>query len=106
MLKRANKVMALVELIEEFKAAGGKIIVMGKRPEFSEALPSERAKKIAEGAKVIPHSKSEFFSALEEEPIADIRLENGSKCESLITTARRDNDALWLFFAHLSRRLQ
>ncbi len=92
-----------LKVLEEFKAAGGKLIIMGRAPEFSEAAPCERAKRISEGAAVIPHSKAEFFKVLEEEPIADVRLASGAKCESFITTARRDGDALWLFFAHLDK---
>ena len=92
-----------LKIIEQFKASGGKVIVMGRTPEFSDALPSDEARKICDGASVIPHSKEAFFRVLKEEPIADIRLENGAKCESLITTARRDGDTLWLFFAHLDK---
>ena len=92
-----------IKVIEEFKRAGGKVIVVGRRPEFSEGVVSERAERICEGAYVIPHSKAEFFAALKEEPVADIRLENGAKCESFITSARRDGEGMWLFLAHLDK---
>ena len=89
-----------VKIIEEFKAAGGKVIVMGRAPEFVDAVPNTLAKKVSKGASVIPHSKRELFRALSEEPIASVKLDSGEAYEGLITTARRDGEALWLFFAH------
>ncbi len=94
-----------IKVIEEFKKQGGKVIVMGRAPEFSDALPSEDAKKIAVGAAVIPHSKHELLTALSEEPIADIRLDSGEKCESLIASSRIDGKYKWLFFAHMKKPL-
>ena len=92
-----------IRVIEEFKKQGGKVIVMGRVPEFSDAVPSDEAKRVAIGASVIPHSKDELFKVLSEEPIADIRFDTGAKCESLIATARLDGKYKWIFLAHLKK---
>ena len=89
-----------IRVLEKFRSLGGNLIIMGRAPEFSDAVASVAAKNLAAASLKIPHSKEKFLEALKEEPIADIRYASGGKCESLITTARLDGKYKWIFFAH------
>ena len=89
-----------LRVLEEFKAAGGKLIFIGPPPRMCDALSSERASALADGCDTIPFSKSALRDAVLPFTNVELRDENGERTEHFMHTERVDGDRRWLFFAH------
>ena len=90
-----------VKVLEQFKAAGGKVIFVGNTPKKCDAVVSERASALTDGCDVIPLSKTDVLRAVEPYTDVEVRNANGEKVEHFIHTERLDNGRKWLFFAHI-----
>lgn len=91
------------KVLKKFKEDGGLLIVMGRQPEFINAVKNDSVKELLTGAKVIPHSISQLLGALEKIERVDIRYTNGQKARSLMCSRRIDGKDKWLFFAHTTK---
>ncbi len=89
-----------LERLENFQAAGGKLIFLGDAPTLENAVPSQRGKQLFDRSKHISFSCEALLTALQEERMVDIRNADGSRTANLIHQLRRDSDGLWLFVAH------
>ena len=89
-----------VAVLEQFKAAGGEVIFVGETPEMCAATASERAKALAEGCTIIPHSKTAVRNALKRYTDVEVRNGSGATVEHFMHTERIDNGRRWMFFAH------
>lgn len=89
-----------VEILEAFKAAGGKLIFVGETPELCDAVASDRAKALTEGCEIVAHSKTAVRKALAPYTDVEVRGADGAKTEHFIHTERIDGDRRWLFLAH------
>jgi hypothetical protein len=86
-----------VERLEAFAAAGGKLIFAGRIPTLVDAVPSNRVKKLAERAAVIPFSQEAVLDALSGARQVDVRRHDGQRTTALLHQMRQDGDARWFF---------
>ncbi len=86
--------------LESFAKAGGCVVFAGKPAWLVDAVPSDRAEKLASECVSIPFSKNELLKALDKFREVDVRLENGSRADNLLYQMRRDGDGRWLFLCH------
>lgn len=90
--------------LQDFRAAGGRVIFMGDVPSYIDALPSDGAVKLAEKCEKIQFNKVSLLNALECDRELDIRLSNGRRSDNLFYQLRDDNGGKWLFICHVNRR--
>lgn len=86
-------------LLEEFQAAGGKVIFAGGIPSLVDAVPSERPRRLAEKAVCVRFDQLELLDALEPLREVEIRGAWGARSERYIYQLRRDGDNRILFIA-------
>lgn len=91
-----------LEVLEKFKACGGKVIFVGEAPRYIDAIKSDKAMDLYEKSVVVSHSKPQILEALEEERVIDIKEKNGKRTNNLLYNYREDNDGKWLFIAHMT----
>jgi hypothetical protein len=89
-----------VERLQPFLEQGGRIIVMGDKPKFIDASPQDGALDFLKSAKCIQFEKYALLKELEPIREIDIRTDNGSRAEHLITQMRLDGQTRWLFIAN------
>ncbi len=89
-----------LDRLEKFAAAGGKLIFMGDAPRYVDAIPSDRAKKLAEKAVSIPFTSFDLMEALEDMRQIDVRTEKGSRAPKLLHQLRQDGEGKWLFLCN------
>ena len=87
-----------LDILEKFKAAGGKLIFMGETPKMCDGICSAIAKDITEGSDVIDFSTEKLFDLLEEN--RKIRIDSDA---SLMCTQREDENGRWLFSVHTKK---
>ena len=90
-----------LDALEAFADNGGKVIFMGSVPEYVDALPSDRAKKLAEKCERIEWSSSALVDALESERTVSIRTPRGEFSNNLIYQLRDDGDRKYLFISNV-----
>lgn len=93
-----------LDALEAFADAGGRVVFMGSVPALVGAVESDRAKKLAEKAEIIPFGQYELLTCLEEERVLEIRHENGHASSNLFYQMRQDGDETWLFVCHVNRK--
>ena len=81
-----------LEKLEDFALKGGKIIFMGRIPTYVDAIPSDRAAKLAQKCTVIPWAKDQLVMNLEAERVVSI---NGGR--RALYQLRDDGDCKYLF---------
>ena len=86
-----------LERLEQFNAAGGKLIFLGSAPTLENAVPSERGKELYNKAKKAEFSRSAVLTALDSERTLTIRYADGRLSDNFIYQLRKDNDCSWLF---------
>ena len=92
-----------LDALEKFADKGGKVIFMGSVPEYVDALPSQRAKKLAEKCGKIEWSRSALVDALEDERTISIRTPQGELSNNLIYQLRDDGEKKYLFISNVNR---
>lgn len=88
-----------LERLEAFAAAGGRLIFLGDAPNYENAVPTDRGKKLWEGRNAAL-SKQAVLAALEPVRMLELRLNTGKMPEDILHQLRRDGEDLWLFLAH------
>lgn len=86
--------------LEAFKAAGGRLIFLGKAPTLCDALPSERGKALYEQSENVEYARAALLKALEPEKLVDLRFIDGRAADRYMYQMRQDTDGRWLFIAH------
>ncbi|MDD6681953.1 MAG: glycosyl hydrolase [Clostridiales bacterium] len=89
-----------LDRLEKFAAAGGKLIFMGDAPKFVDAIPSERAKLLADKATCIPYTNFDLLESLEELREIDVRTQQGNRAPKLLHQIRQDGEGKWLFLCN------
>ena len=89
-----------IEILEQFKAAGGELILVGDLPRACAAVDSENAVALSYGCKQIPHSRTALMGAVSKYTDVTVRGANGATVEHFMHTERIDNGRRWMFFAH------
>ena len=90
-------------MLEEYKQKGGKIIFMGRMPQMSNGVASERAVQVTQGAVCLPYSKVSLLEELENYRDVEIRDDKGAIVNNLMYTMREDHVRKWLFIAHADK---
>ncbi len=88
-----------LDKLEAYVAAGGRLIFAGDVPTLVDAVPSDRAARLAQKSICIPFEKRAILEALECERDVEIRGGNGSLTGNLLYRMREDNTGRWLFIA-------
>ncbi len=90
--------------LEEFRKAGGNLIFAGDVATLCDAVPSERAGKLAEESTCIPFTRSALLAALEDN--RDIRILHswaGHPLGNLLYQMRQEGDKRYLFVVNTER---
>ena len=90
-----------LRVLEGFKEAGGRLIIMGDAPEYCEGRHSAEAAALSDGIGVIPHSRDALRRALSDFRRNEIFEAGGVRADGIICTERQDTDARWLFLANM-----
>jgi len=93
-----------VEKLKEFRRNGGKLIFMGKCPEYIDALPSDNIKELYEDSIKVGFGEAELLDFLEEERFVKIKEYSGKEADNLVHCVREDGEYKWLFIAHAEKR--
>lgn len=86
-----------LERLEDFRAAGGKLIFLGSAPTLENAVPSDRGAALYAKAQKAEYSRSAVLTALEDTRALTIRYADGRLSDKFIYQLRKDNDCFWLF---------
>lgn len=86
-----------VEKLYDFRKAGGKLLFIGRCPDYVNAELSDSARELYEDSDHISGSPSSILSALEDLRFIDIRRTDGQREDRILHQLRQDGDDLWLF---------
>ncbi len=89
-----------LERLEAFKAAGGRLIFLGKAPALENAAPSARGKALFAQSEQVDFARAALMDALESDRDLTIRDTDGRLARGLLHQLRTDTDGDWLFLAH------
>ena len=89
-----------LERLEAFAKQGGQLIFLGDAPQYADAVPSDRGRKLWESAARLDFSRHAILAALEGVRMVDIVDHTGVRTDNLIHQLRRDGDSYWLFLSH------
>ncbi|MBO4792496.1 MAG: hypothetical protein J5592_09410 [Clostridia bacterium] len=89
-----------VERLDAFRKAGGKLVFMGKAPEYMDAVPSARPAELWAASVRSEFTRSSLLDALEDVRTVEIRGTSGSLTGNLFSAMRQDGDTRWLFVVH------
>jgi hypothetical protein len=89
-----------LDRLEAFKAAGGRLIFLGKAPSLVDALPDDRGRALYEQSENVEYARAAVLQALEPEKLVDIRYLDGRAADRYMYQLRQDTDGRWLFIAH------
>ncbi len=92
-----------LDILEAFVQRGGRVIFAGELPFLENARPSERGKKLAEKAEVVPFGCQQILDALEEFREVGITEADGTASTNIIYQMRREEAGRWLFLSHVNR---
>lgn len=95
-----------LEILEKFKARGGRIVFTGETPMYVDAYPSTRGKELAASCEVIPFGKNQILRALK--PVRDVEVQeaDGTSSLNMIYQMREEEENRWLFLAHVNREVR
>ena len=88
-----------IEILEQFRAKGGKLIFMGSAPTFCDGIESERGKALYDSSIVVPYERDAILSSLEENRVISIKNDKGELTDGFIYQLRNDNGSLNLFIS-------
>lgn len=91
-----------MDYLEDFVQRGGKVIFIGDIPKYVDALPSDRAKKLAAKCRSIDWNKKDLMNLLEDDRevlLADL---SGEYASNLVYNMRQDGKYRHLFVAHVT----
>lgn len=88
-----------LEVLEKFRAKGGKVIFMGNCPLYIDAVPSSAAETLYRESIRIPFDRISLMQALKEQRQITIKTDQGFPTVHLIHQLRKDGQNLWLFIA-------
>src|SRR5581483_7765458 len=99
-----------LDLLEAALERGGTVIFAGSVPALVDAKPSKRAVRLAKRCQRVQMNRREILQALEPFREIDIRLADGSRCDSILHQFRVDGRNRHLFLCntdrHTGRRVQ
>ena len=91
-----------LDFLEAFAANGGRVIFAGEAPTLTDAVPSDRGRKLAEKTNLIGWSNLGILTALEENREIDLRDQKGRRVGNVLYQLREEAGCRWLFLSHLN----
>lgn len=92
-----------LEILEQFRARGGRVIFAGEIPDLEDACPSERGKRLAGKCERILFGKNQILRALKPLREIEIKEQDGRASSNLIYQMREEGENRWLFLSHVNR---
>ena len=89
-----------IDALRRFVDNGGKVIVSGDCPGYTDGEKNNKATAVWEKADRINFTESDILKALQDEREVSIYDENGNRKRNLIYTMRACGNNKWLFIAH------
>lgn len=86
-----------LERLLQFAKEGGRLLVLGKLPEYVDGVPSTEPQKLKAYMLEAPFERIALCQALETERLVDFREANGNRTGNLIYQMREEEDCQWLF---------
>ena len=90
-----------IKVLDGFKRAGGRLIIMGNTPEYCEGKRSELAGALLDGIKPIPHSREALRRALGDMRRVEIFEGPRVRTDGIMYTERIDGDFRWLLLGNM-----
>lgn len=92
-----------LEILEQFRTCGGKVIFVDKCPRFVDGKKSDRVKSLYAHAAHAGRDKTALVGLLEEERVLRLQNDDGTDTDDLICQLREDVDDRWLFVARAKK---
>lgn len=92
-----------LDRLEAFVDAGGTVVFAGHVPALVDAMPSDRAEKLAARCVCVEYERAQLLHALQPYRLVELRQKRGQLTENLIYQMRTDGDSRWLFICHVER---
>ncbi len=92
-----------LDRLEKFADAGGTLIFAGEIPSLVDALPSTRARQLAEKAVTVEFTKSQILNSLSDCREIEALQANGMRSDKLLHQIREDGDTRYLFVCNSDR---
>lgn len=89
-----------LERLEAFRAAGGRLIFLGKAPTLENAVPSARGKALFDRSEQMEFARAALLDSLDGDRFLTVRDADGRLAGGLLHQLRSDTDGDWLFLAH------
>ena len=89
--------------LEQLVAAGGQVIFAGEVPSLVDAIPSDRAAKLAAKSVRVDFTRQQVMNTLEDLREVDVRLAEGGRAGTILHQIRQDGDARHIFFCNTDR---
>ena len=89
-----------LERLEAFRAAGGRLIFLGKAPTLENAVPSGRGQALFAQSEQVEFARAALLQALDSDRFITVRRPDGRLANGLLHQMRTDTDGDWLFLAH------
>lgn len=93
-----------LDRLEAFARCGGRVVFAGNIPKLVDAVPSERALKLAQECTCIQFNRAELLAALQADRLVEIRDDKGKYSTNLMYQMREDGSRKWLFICHVNRK--
>lgn len=89
-----------LKFLNDFGAAGGKVVFVGGCPKYVDAIQNDAAKPLYDRSVRISFVQAEILHALEDFRDVEITDKTGERQRNYIYQLRQDGDAKWLFIAN------
>lgn len=89
-----------LERLEAFRQAGGTVLFLGEPATWVDAVPNDRALRLAAQCPRVPFAKTAILDALNPYREVSVWTESGTRHANLISRIRQDGESRWLFLAH------
>lgn len=93
-----------LERLEAFHAAGGQIVFAGEIPSLVDAVPSDRAERLAAQAQCIPFTERAILEAVEGVREINITTASGARATTVLTQLRSDGPTRYAFLCQTDRQ--
>ena len=87
-----------LDVLERFRAQGGRILFAGSIPGLVDVAPSDRARRLAERCAVTGGMEA-LYGAMRDALSLHVRRADGGCADNLLVQRRRDGECEWLFLA-------
>jgi hypothetical protein len=93
-----------LERLEAFHAAGGRLIFAGEIPSLVDAVPSDRAQRLAAQAQCIPFTERAILEAVDRVREISITTASGARATTVLTQLRFDGPTRYAFLCQTDRQ--